>query len=361
MKNRILYITRSLEIGGLERVIVLLANHINDKHFEPYICCTSLVGKMGDSLKDKEKLFVIGEKRISIRGYSYIYKLVKENSIDLIHSHELPALLFGLPVAKLARIPIVYTKHGYKPHKERKVTELIGRLFSKRVSEYICVSGELRDRMIVENGLDSRKVSVIYNGVEPPAEKVRVKETAKKKIVIGSVGRLEKVKNYSLLISAFSEILKKYQDCRLEIVGGGSYRNKLLDYSKKLSITDHVNLPGYHLDVQRFLDTFDIFVISSIFEGHSISLLEALSRGKICIVSNVGGNTEIIKDGVNGFVFKSGSKYDLIDKISMAIENLNSEQMQSIKANAVETYQSKFSVGTMVNKHEELYRKLIRG
>ena len=361
MKSRILYLARSLEIGGLERVITLLANNLDKERFESYICCIAVAGEMAEELEHKDRLFVIGNTgRINIHSIRAIVRLIKEYSIDLVHSHEFSGLLYGYPAAKSKRIPIIHTKHGYGGiDQEKKFIAWIGKRFSKSVSEYICVSEELKSRMKREIGLSDSKTTVIYNGIEPPRESEISSNRNNCEVVIGCVGRLTPVKNYELLISALNELRDKYPHCRLEIVGGGESEKELRELLDRLSLSDRVILHGYKLDVSRYYDRFDIFALTSFYEGLSMSLLEAISRGKPCIVSNVGGNTEIIENDINGFVFEAENRGDLISSLSDAIDNLDSERMEDIRRNALDTFQKKFTVRTMVERHEELYNRHI--
>jgi len=358
MKKRILYLAKSLEIGGLERVIVLLNNNLDSERFEPYICCVSTAGELSKALNSRKRLFVMGNTgRINLGGFRYILNLIREKSIDLVHSHELAALLYGLPCAKIAGVPIIHTKHGYGGIiQERRSVGMIGKWFSRSVSEYVCVSKELRKRMMSEIGISEEKISVIYNGIVPP-ESSKGRSRTGEEIVIGSVGRLNRVKNYPLLIRAFDEIQRRYPQCRLEIVGGGKMENELEELVKRMSLSDKVRIHGYQLDVSSFLRGFDIFALTSIYEGLSMSLLEAISIGLPCVVSDVGGNTEIIRNGINGFVFRSEDLHDLTGGLSEVIENLESREMENIRRNARETFQAEFSVEKMIEKHQDMYER----
>ena len=361
MKHRILYIVPSLEIGGLEKVTISLANNLKREGFETYICCISCSGELACTLKEKDKLFVVGNRgRINISSIKYILDLTKKLSIDLIHSHELPGLIYGIPVAMIRRIPIIYTKHGYfGSFQENFIVRCIEKLFSRLVSEYVCVSNELKERMKKQLGLKDKKVTVIYNGVDifprtqsPPSDK-------DSQIIIGSIGRLTKVKNYSLLINAFEEIKEEYPNCSLQIIGDGECRKKLDDLITQKSLSNCVHLAGYKIDTIRYLENFDIFVLTSLHEGHSISLLEALSQSKICLVSNVGGNNEIINDWENGFLFESKNKEDLVLKMKYILDGIYSESMNSIRKKALESFLSQYTMDTMIIKYEELYKKYL--
>lgn len=361
MKYKILYIVPSLEIGGLERVTVTLANNLDRDIFEPYICCISRAGDLADMLQEKDRLFVVGNRgRINVPSIRYILDLAEKLSIDLIHSHELPGLIYGIPVAKIKRLPIVFTKHGYfGSFQENWMVKLIEKYFSRWVSEYICVSHELRERMQKQLGVNEKKVSVIYNGVEIVPKKHYPSPDRGDEVLIGSIGRLAEVKNYSLLIEAFKEIQGEYPGCRLQIIGDGEYKQKLEDLIYRRSLSDLVSLPGHKLDPLSYLSKFDIFILTSLHEGHSISLLEALSQSKICLVSNVGGNTEIIKDGENGFIFESNNKEDLVFQMKNILDRIHSERMDRIRQRAYNSFVSKYSMETMIDKYQGLYKKYL--
>lgn len=359
MKKKILYLARSLEIGGLERVIVLLSNNIDRERFTPYICCIARAGDMAEALDPSTGLFVIGnEGRINLHGFRYIRDLIRKENIDLVHSHELSALLYGLPCAKLSHIPIIHTKHGYGGiRQEKRHVGFIGKLFSRSVTEYVCVSSELQSRMKEEIGIRESKTSVIYNGIEEPPVPEGVESDGNDAIVIGSVGRLNRVKNYGLLIRAFSEVLKRYPEVRLEFVGGGAAEGELKELAGRLSLSEKVVFHGYRNDVGGFFDRFDIFALTSIYEGLSISLLEAVSRSKICVVSDVGGNTEIIEDGINGLVFESGDIDGLVSRLSEAIEGFSTDRMEMLRNKARRTFEDRFSIEKMIDNYEKLYEK----
>lgn len=360
MKRAILYVVRSLDVGGLEQVVIDLANHIDRTRYDSYICCIARAGELARNVRDRESLFVIGnEGRVNIGSMKYLHDLVRRLAIDLVHPHNLPGLFYVYPAAKWAHVPIVYTLHGYHRREEKLVFRLLERGMSRSVDRFVCVSKELAPRAQRAFAVPAKKMCVIYNGIEDISAPRGNTCERSQSIVIGSVGRVTYLKNYELLIEAFSDVLKIRPRCRLEIVGDGEAFGRIAGLVKTLSLDEYVTLHGAQLDVERYLARFDIFALSSISEGHSIAILEALRLKKVCVVSAVGGNTEIIVDGSNGYLFESGNKADLVGKLVFVIDNLHTPDMDGVRQQAVETIRSKFSRKQMVAAYEHVYEELL--
>ncbi len=361
MKQRILHVVYSLEIGGLERVVITLANRIDKKLYETSICCITCEGELSTYLDDRSRLTVIGhEGRVNIRSLWRVCRTAQKNGIDLIHSHNLPGMLYGFPAARLCGIPIVHTQHGRTLREESALSNAIEKILSRSVTRYVCVSGQLRGDVRSGVGVDEKKLAVIYNGIEVAGGGALPSVSAGNGGVIGSVGRLTPIKNYELLIRAFSPIHARFPRWRLELVGGGESYDGIARLAEELSISRSAVLHGYKLDVAKYLGAFDIFVLPSFSEGHSISLLEALSLEKVCIVSRVGGNPEIIEEGVNGFLFDPHRLDELVEKITYVIERVDSPEIRKIRKKGRETVLSKFSSDTMLAMYDRLYRKVLR-
>ncbi len=357
MKIKILYVVYSLNIGGLERVVVDLANALDPQRYEPYICCIAEAGDFADEFRYRGNLFVIGNRgRINFRSCWRLYTIMRERNIDIVHSHNLAGLLYSFPGAKLRRIPLIHTNHGYLD--EELGNEKLLRMenwISRYVDRYVCVSGRLKHD--VEGRLRSKwdTISVLYNGIDVTDSDAAREPGKKESVLIGSVGSLSPVKNYRLLLESFSEIAGHYPDSRLELLGDGSERDGLVSLCDKLGIRDKVLFRGRVRDPLGYVKDFDIFVLTSLSEGLSMSILEAMGLGKICIVSEVGGNPEIITHGTNGFMFESNDRRDCAEKISYAIENLDSDEMAMVRTAAGNTAREKFSINAMRMGYCRLY------
>jgi len=362
MKYNVLHIVHSLEIGGLERVVVSLVNRLDRASFEPSVCCVRVAGELAANLAEPGRLSVLGHVgRYNASAAWRLFRLVRDGRVDLIHSHNLPGLLYGFAAAKLLRIPVVHTQHGLVLREESALLNLIERRMSRSVDAYVCVSRQLEEEVRREIGVRPARLSVVYNGIEISEGAAPRTRGGPGGAVIGSVGRLAAVKNYPLLINAFARVRERYPDCRLELVGYGEKRGELAALAQALSLGGSVTLHGAQSDVPRFLDRFDVFVLPSFSEGHSISLLEAFGRGAVCVASNVGGNGEIIEDGVNGFLFESNDLDGLTETLVRVIGGLGSPEMERLRERGRETVRTRFSMEAMLTSYEGIYRRLLEG
>jgi len=181
-------------------------------------------------------------------------------------------------------------------------------------------------------------------GVEPDA------------LVFGSVGRLVAVKNYALLLRAFASAGLAARRGRVVLAGEGAERAALEDLARSLGIRDRVHLLGHREDVHRLLPGFDVFVLPSISEGMSNTLLEAMAAGVPPVASNVGGNAEIVRDGVDGRIFPSGDEHALVREL-VALD-ASAPLRAALGAAARARVQSAFDIRAMVERYEQLYERV---
>jgi len=361
--KRILFVVHSLNMGGLERMVVELANALDPNGYIPFICCIATAGALAAEFNRPENLFVIGNVgRVNVQSCTSVYQLIKRHRIDVVHSHNMAGLLYGFAGAKLRRIPLVHTNHGFAPpDSDSRTLTLVERWMSARVDRYVCVSETLKRTVTARWRPRDDSVTVIYNGVRIPHDPGRPGAPRPGEAIIGSVGRLNSIKNYPLLLRSFSEIVRTFPLSRLEFIGDGPEYGPLVALRDKLSLGDKVVFRGSTRNVRDHLDAIDIFVLPSLSEGLSMSILEALSLRKVCVVSNVGGNTEIIRDGVNGFLFESNDEQALTETLSHVIGKIDTPALDQVRANALETIRGRFSLDSMVSAYCTLYDEVARG
>lgn len=355
--TKIAFVVYSLNIGGLERVVVDLANSLDPELYLPYIICISEAGDFSEDFIYPDNLFVIGNKgRINFKSVRKLYKLLKEQNIDLVHTHNRAGLLYSFVGSKLCRLPIIHTNHGFGISLEkRKLLNYIDKWMSKRVNRYVCVSEKLRIDVIKKYAVSNDTIDVILNGIKIPDDFDYTSTDDTRGILIGSIGSLEWIKNYRFVLETFSEIAARFPDCNLELIGDGDEYSNLLELRNELSLQEKVLFRGSVQNVKEHLKNFDVFILASFSEGTSISILEALRAKKVCVASAVGGNPNIIQNKVNGFLFKSNDKEDFLEKLSYVINNLDTEEMNHIRERAQETVVEKFSLSAMVEAYSKLY------
>ncbi|MHC4123086.1 MAG: glycosyltransferase [Planctomycetota bacterium] len=347
----------SLDCGGLEKVSIGIASKLNSSKYRPSICCLDNAGDLAEQAEKMGiKVIVAGRKPgIDFSLLPRLAKILKQEKIDIVHTHNPGALIYGTLAAKLAGIPvIVNTRHG---RAKRRVNGLIWNMNSA----VIAISEDAKERLLKHNRLNSNKLKVIYNGVETKHFRNVVNAKTKKqllnidksRLVIGTVSRLSEEKDQLILIDSLARVSQVFDNVVLVFVGDGPLRSKLKKHAEKTGVKNKVIFLGFRKDVAKIINTFDIFTLSSLMEGVSVSLLEAMAAGKPVVVTNVGGNPEVVVDGETGFLIPPKNP----DKTAEAmIKLLKNPELAKRMGNAGrKRVEEKFSLDKMVKGYKELY------
>jgi glycosyltransferase involved in cell wall biosynthesis len=197
------------------------------------------------------------------------------------------------------------------------------------------------------------KIIVVRNGIKVGDFLSPAPEVQRKDVVIGIIARLVPVKDIPTLLHAMHRVIQAESNVRLEVVGDGPERAALEALSTKLGLQNHVSFLGFRRDIPPLLARFDIFVLSSLSEGTSVTLLEAMAAGKPVVVTGVGGNVSLVEHNRNGFVISPRRPDELADALLLLLNNpaLRRRMGEENRRKALE----EFTVGTMVSRYEELY------
>ena len=364
-----IHVIYRLDTGGLQNGIVNLINNMDTSKFENAICCLTQGGDFEKRLNKNIKVSKMFKKPGNdYQLYIKLIKYLKEIKPTIVHTRNW-AGMDGIIAAKIAGVPIiVHGEHGFEitdltgQNKKRKFIRKL--VLSTMIDKIVTVSKNLKNRLINEIKIKPEKIIHIPNGVDTNKFNIYKKEFIRKKFgfkkedfIIGIVARLDPIKNHKTLIFAFKEIVTIHPNTNLAIVGDGSLRNKLENQTYQLGIKNKVIFMGERDDVPEILKTFDIFVLPSLNEGMSNTILEAMATGIPVIASNVGGNPELVIDGETGFLFPTNDVESLVQKIKTYI--LHPELKQKHGYNAHKRVEEKFSLDQMVRRYEELYVELV--
>ena len=244
------------------------------------------------------------------------------------------------------------------------------RLHSPLVERYITVSKDLERYLVCRVGIDNHRILQIYNGVDTTrfvpasatAHRLQVlPETFRHNdaIIVGTVGRLQKVKDQATLLRAFSILRDRRTDLkerlRLIIAGSGPLLTELRQLAELLGISTVTWFPGAQQNVPEILQSFDIFVLPSLNEGISNTILEAMATGLPILTTAIGGNIELVRDGVCGHFFTPGDSETLCDLIS----SYTNPVLRAMHGQASRRITEKnFSLATMTQRYQEVYDAL---
>lgn len=287
--------------------------------------------------------------------------LLRQHNIDVLHSH-----LYGPVTGTFLGTSIYSIPHIATLHDVYIVQERIGRGWLLRIAQLfgaklVAVSNDMNDfygRYIPR----SRHILTIYNGFQRKDEEQSKKQLLLKgknetTLKIITVGRLIPLKRQKEQIESLCNLLKKY-DAELFLVGEGPEQANIIKQIEDLNLQDKVHLLGQKNNVQELLEESDIFVLASSSEGLSCSIIEAMSSGLPCVVSDVGGNSELVQNGTNGLLFKLEQGKELSKNIEKLI--LDKPLRISMGRAGKEIADTKFSLPQMTELYIENYRSLIK-
>jgi glycosyltransferase involved in cell wall biosynthesis len=312
-KIKLIHLTYDMRIGGTEMVIKNIIEGADKALFEMSIfCIEEPVGPWGMDLQ-KSGITINAKERKTGFDISLIFaisKHLKNHKIDVIHCHQYTPWVYGVLAAFGTKTKVIFTEHGrFYPDSSSWKRKLVNPWLCRITDHITSISKATKLALIEFENIPENRINVVYNGIQPP--KVDSLKTAELKIklkipqdtkVIGTIARLDPIKNHLMMLEAFSLVLKDHPNTVLIIVGDGEEHDNILKMIELLDIKDKVIMPGYDPQPQHYLALMDVFLLSSLSEGTSMTLLEAMSLGKPCVVTDAGGNKEIIIHHQNGVV-----------------------------------------------------------
>lgn len=364
-KKNILHIIHSLDVGGAEKLVVDFVMRTNNNLFNVSVCCLDRSGILGDELKSKG-FAVTSLGRTPGVDWGLVLrlrKLLREKDIDIIHAHQYTSFFYASLAKNFSKRPnIIFTEHGrFYPESRKIKRSLFGPFLAGFASEIISISEATKEAMIRYDNFPRNKIRVIYNGIkfktEAPDFALKRMELnlSPEDFVLVTAARLDPIKNHRMLIRAMQTISGTRPDCKLIIAGDGPEYEGLSDDIKKGGLSGAVRLLGHRNDIAEIFQVSDIFLLSSLSEGTSVTLLEAMNAGLPAVVTNVGGNPEVLKDSVTGFLVDSNDDKAMAARIMQLYQDHT--LAGRLGAAARERVGTLFSFENMMDRYEKLYRK----
>ncbi len=358
---KILHLISTLEIGGVQKQVIEVAKRINKKNFVNVIGAFSY-GSLLKELKN-EKI----QYKIFRRTFRYDFFLpfriaiyLRREKINILHTYLFTANTWGRIGGILSwRTLIVASERNAIPWKS-VFHYIIDFLLSFPTKKIIACSEAVKKLNLEKGFIRKNKIDVIYNGVDLERFKPYNKEKARKflnlpvkSFIIGSIGRLHWCKGYNYLIDVINLIKNKHPEVLLLLVGDGEERENLKEKVKRLGLKNKVIFTGEVENTVPFIQSWDIGVFPSIYEGFGIGILETMACGIPVIASSTGGIPELV--GNSGKLVKTGS----INELRKSIEELIDSPELREKLGKEERERAKnFSISKTVEKWEELYVNL---
>jgi glycosyltransferase involved in cell wall biosynthesis len=355
--------------GAEVMIATLLTSLKRDPNF--HIVALALnEGTLVSRLRDAGiELYVIPEDKIGFLGIvRKAYGLLKDRSIDIIHSHRYKEDIVALLLARRMGIDrLVATIHGlqeaghrmssrrrYEGLKARIDNFLLGRYFSRMIA----VSEEMRQTLVKQHGYSRSNLDVIYNGIANVDRLDRHYVERKSEFHIGTVGRAVPIKDFGLFLEIAVEVRKRSKRVCFSILGDGPLRKQLMDRAKALTVADAVEFLAPRPDPTSYYQSLDLYLNTSIHEGIPMSILEAMAMGLPVVAPRVGGIPEMIDHEEEGSLVDSRRAVDFADACLRLIGDEGLRRKLGDKA--FYRVRKQFSSEEMTRAYARMYQELSR-
>jgi sugar transferase (PEP-CTERM/EpsH1 system associated) len=366
-----MHVIYRLAMGGLENGLVNLINHMPSGRYRHVIVCLTDFTDFRERLCSQAVSVLALHKQPGMdwSAYGKLWAIIRDLKPTIVHTRNLPTLEM-IAVAALARVPVrIHGEHGRDIHDAYGTSRkflIFRKILDVAVHHYVAVSQDLEQWLQERVRIVPKKVTQIYNGVDTQ----RFCSHAQKgrdilpngfadsdQVVIGTVGRLQYVKDQATLIRGIAALVKMdpalSEKIRVVIVGDGPLKVELEQLVREYQLSDMVWMAGARTDIPRLLQGMDIFVLPSEAEGISNTILEAMATGLPVIATRVGGNAELVLEGKTGLLIPAKDPQALALAIGTYLQDQRTMQMHGEAGRKRVEYE--FSMQAMVERYLQVY------
>jgi len=362
---KILHVVFSLEPGGMENGLVNIARRLDPEEFEIHVCCLERGGAFVERLIEPGNLSILNkDPGFSPRIVYQLARVISRVKPHVVHSHNLGPLIYSsLATAMGLSHPLLHGEHGIPVAQRKKKFMRQRRFFYRCCKRVQAVSRGLRQDLI-DFGMPAEKIIVVLNGIETERFAPLPSQIARERIrlplqgpVLGIVGRFDRSKRHLDVIEAFNHLSKEFPSAQLLMVGdGGDIRAEVISRVASSPAANRIHLAGFQKEPQIFYPAMDLLVSTSISEGLSNVILEAMSCGIPVLAHTACGNSELIINGENGITTDLAT----VDDLLKALKNIlaDSEKLSRMGQSARKHVVEHFFIEGAVQNYAKLYREM---
>lgn len=357
---RVMHVLYALQPGGMEFGVVKLVNGLDRAMVRSSICSTCEAGSMKTHVAADVPVFELGRRPGNDpRLICELVRLFRREQPHIVHTHAWGTLVEGLVAARLARVPIViHGEHGTLQLKRHQ--RLVQRVSWWCTDQVLSVSSRLAERMALATGFAPGRIRTIRNGVDLSRFGSIDRSAARRclglrdeEIAIGTVGRLVPVKDQGRLLDAAARLRDLGLPVTTLIAGEGPLRDGLLKQAEERGLGASVRLLGHRHDVEAVLAALDVFVLPSISEGLSNTILEAMATGLPVVATRVGGADELVADGTTGLLVPPRDSASLARALERLIRDSGERAVMGTEARR--RARAEFDLPVMLSAYQALY------
>ena len=366
-KPKILHVIDSLGIGGMERVVIDVANGLDAAKFDQVVCCISRRGEAADQLRDGVRCIDLGKGGKADRLMPLkLARLIRRERPDIVHSQSWSGVDTALAALLTPGVRLVHSEHGrnfHDLHGQSLLRRLARRGVYQRADAVFAISGEVREFYCRQTNFPIERMQVIPNGVDvrriDEADARGVREElgiAPDDFVVGTIARLDLNKDTMTLLRAFAAIAPGSK-VKLLIAGDGDQRNRLEEFADSAKLNQLVIFAGMRRDVPRVLKAMNVFALSSLSEGMPMTVLEAMAARLPAVATAVGALPEMIDEGKTGFLVSTGNAEAMAEKLRRFVAD--SQLAKRFGEEARRKVEREFSLDRMLRLYAELYFSML--
>lgn len=359
-----------MQVAGAEVLVAELIRRLGPR-VEPVVFCLDAVGPLGMQLQAQGTPVVSFNRRPG-KDWGVAYRMAHElrrRQTEVIHAHQYAPFFYSA----LARVAaggaprLIFTEHGrHYPDVVNRGRRWLNRsLLSRLATESNAVCSFSARALQTQDGFAGRTVRVIENGIDPecygraldaPATRVRLGLSARRRY-IANVARFHPVKDQRTLLEAFRTVAAAKPDVDLIFVGDGPLRRELEAHVERLQLSGRVHFMGVRPDVPAILGVVDIFALTSVSEAASITLLEAMASGLPVVVTDVGGNPEIVRHDREGLLVARGDTAAIAKALLRLLDD--SDLARRLGLAGADRVRQVYRLDQTVEHHYEAYRRMV--
>ncbi len=362
---KVLHLIWALDLGGAERQVIEIVKGLDRSRFEPTVGCLVRKGRWGEALEAEGTPVVDFAKRpgLDVALLPRLTRFIRQGGFEIVHTHAFTASSWGRAAATIARVPAIVAHEHSGFSLESPPRRVVDRMLAHWTSRWVVVSEALARDLVRIEGLPLSKLVVVRNGVSRQPASPDAVQRARAELLgdgftelLGTVGRLERRKGLEVLLEAYLRLAPRRPGLALALVGDGPLRSELEEEVRERGIADRVRFTGRREDVAAVLGALDVFALPSHTEGLSIALLEAALAGCAIVATDVGGNSEVVRDGRNGLLVPPRDPSALADAVRALLDD--PRRARELGRQAARDVQ-RFSADAMIRAIESLYEDLL--
>jgi len=358
---KIAHIVLTLDRGGLERLVIQKSRGLQQRDVRCLIIALK-GGALADEARQAgvETILMGKPDGFTPTTVPTLARLLRAHGVDVVHTHNMAPLFYGTLAARLCGLPSLNTRHGRTPERAHRLVWALA-------DRVVAVSEDARRELLRHNRIADHKLHVILNGIDLSgfAEGRRSEAVAPARArlglpldapVVGTVGRLAAVKDHETLLRAFGLLRQGGSDAHLAVIGGGPLEADLKSRVRALGLDGVAHIVGPHADVPHLLPALDVFVLSSLSEGISLALIEAMAAGLPVVATRVGGNPEVVVEGRTGLLVEPSQPEALRSALLRVLSDRAAAQVMGVQGRrrALEM----FGLERMLDRYVALYEEV---